>query len=85
VIKSRRFRWVGNVARMEEEWSALKILTGKPRRKRRLARPMFRWDDNIRMNLKEIGIDMRNWNDSVQDRDYWRALLMPGSKSHEVG
>jgi hypothetical protein len=40
-----------------------------------LGRPRRRWEDNIRMNLKEISINMRNWVDSIQDRDYWRALL----------
>ena len=40
-----------------------------------LGRPTRRWDDNIRMDLKEIGINMRNWVDSAQDRGYWRALV----------
>ena len=52
-----------------------KILTGKPTGKRPLDRPRRRWEDNIRMDLKEIGIDSRNWVDSAQDRDYWRALV----------
>ena len=54
VMKSRRLRWAGHVARMEEGRSAFKILTGKPTRKRRLGRPRRRWEDNIRMDLKEI-------------------------------
>ena len=48
VIKSRRLRWAGHVARMEEGWNAFKILTGKPTGKRPLGRPRRRWDDNIR-------------------------------------
>ena len=60
VIKSRRLRWAGHVARMEEGKSAFKILTGKPTGKRPLGRPRHRWEDNIRMDLKEIGINMRN-------------------------
>ena len=60
-------RWAGHVARMEKG-SAYKILTGKPTGKRPLGRPRRRWDDNIRIDLKEIGIDIRNWVDSVQDR-----------------
>jgi len=52
VIKSRRLRWAGHVARMEEGMSALKILTGKPTRKRPLGRPMCRWEDNIVVDLK---------------------------------
>ena len=57
VIKSRRLRWTGHVARMEEDRSAFKILTGKPTGKRPLMRPRRRWEDNIRMDLEEIGIN----------------------------
>ena len=60
VIKSRRLRWAGHVARMEEGRSAFKILTGKPTGKRPLGRPWRRWEDNIRMDLEEIGINMGN-------------------------
>ena len=63
------------IARMEEGRSAFKILTGKPTGKRPLGRPRRRWEDNIRMGLKEIGINTRNWVDSAKDRDYWRALV----------
>ena len=58
-----------HVARMEEGRSAFKILTGIPTGKRP------RWEDNIRMDLKEIGIVPRNWVDWAQDRDYWRDLV----------
>ena len=75
VIKSRRLRWAGNVARMEEGRSALKILSGKPTGKRPLGRPRRRWEDNIRMDLEEIGVNEGNWVDSAQDRNYWRALV----------
>ena len=75
VIKSRRLRWAGNVARMEEGRSAFKILTGKPTGKRPLVRPKRRWEDNIRMDLEEIRIKAGNWVDSAQDRNYWRALV----------
>ena len=67
-IKSRRLRWAGHVARMEEGRNALKILTGKPTGKRPLGRPRRRWEDNIRMDLENIGINAGNWVDSVQDR-----------------
>ena len=50
-------------------------LTGEPTRKRPLERPTRRWEDNIRMDLKEIGINARIWVDFAQDRDYWRALV----------
>jgi hypothetical protein len=68
-------RWASHVARIEERRSTFKILTSKPSSKRPLERPRGRWEDNIRMGLKEIGMNTRNWVDSAQDRDYWRALL----------
>ena len=67
VIKYRRLIWAGHVTRMV---TALKMLTGKPTGKRPLWRPRRRWEDNIRMDLKVIGINTRNWVDSAQDRDY---------------
>ena len=60
---------------MEEGRSAFKILTGKPTEKRPLGRPRLRWKGNIRMDLKEIGVNTRSWVDSAQDRDYWRSLV----------
>jgi hypothetical protein len=74
-IKSRILRWEGHVAKMEESRSAFKILTGKSTGKKPLGTPRSRWEDNIRIDLKEIGINTRNWVDSAQDRDYWRALV----------
>ena len=68
MIKSRRLRWAGHVARMEESRSAFKDLTGKP-----AGRPRRRWEDNIGIYLKVIGIYTRNLVDSAQDRGYWRA------------
>ena len=68
-------RWAGYVARMEEGRSVFKILTSKPTGKRPLGRPRRRWEDNIRMNLEEMGINAGNWVDSAQDRNYWRALV----------
>jgi hypothetical protein len=75
VIKSRRLRWAGHLARLEEGRSAFKILTGKPTGKRPSGRPRHRWEDNIRMDLEEIGINARNWVDLAQDRNYWGALV----------
>ena len=60
---------------MEEGRSAFKILTGKPTGKRPFGRPKHRWEDNIRMDLEDIGINAGKWVDSAQDRDYWRALV----------
>ena len=75
VIKSKRLRWAGHVVRVEEDRSAFKILTGTPAGKSPLERPRRKWEVNIRMDLKEIGINTRNWVDSAQDRDYWSALM----------
>ena len=85
VIKSRRFRWAGHVARMKEGRSAFKILTGKPTGKRPLGKPRRRWEDNIRMYLEEMGINVGNWVDSAQDRDYCECGIEPPcSISHGV-
>ena len=63
--KSRRLRWAGHVTRIEEGRSVFKILNGTPAGKRPLGRPRRRWEDNIRMGFKEIGINVRNWVDSA--------------------
>ena len=60
---------------MGRSCGAFKIITGKPTGKGPLGKPRRRWQDNIRMYLKEIGITTRNWVDPVQDRDCWRALV----------
>ena len=75
MIKSRRLRWAGHVARLEEGRNALKILTGKPTGKRPLGSDRCRWEDNIRMDLKEMDINTRNGVNSAQNRDYWRSLV----------
>ena len=73
MIKSGRLKWADLVARREEV-SAFKILTFATTGKRPLERPRHRWANNIRMYLKEIGINTRNWADSAQDMDYWRVF-----------
>ena len=67
--------WAGHVVRMEEGRSAFKILTVKPTGKRSLGRLSRRWENNIRMDLEEIGFSAGNWVDSAEGRDYWRALV----------
>ena len=62
----------------EEDRSAFIILTGKPSGKRHLGRPRCRWENNIRMDLEEIGINAGNWVDSAQDRDYSKSLVNAG-------
>ena len=75
MFKSRRMRWAGHVARMEEGRSAFKTSTGHYRKDTIREAYRRRWEDNIIMDLKEIGINMSNWVDSAHDRDYWRALV----------
>ena len=60
---------------MEKGRSAFKILTDTHTGKGPLGRPRFRWENNIRMDCKEIDINTRNWFDLAQDRNYWRALV----------
>ena len=63
------------IARMEEGGSAFKIVLGKPTGKRPLGRPRRRWEDNIKIYLKEVSISTMNWVVSANDRNYWRALM----------
>jgi hypothetical protein len=74
VIKSRRLRWADHVARMEEGKSDFKMLIGTPAGKSPLGKPRRRWEEDIKMDLKEIGMNTRNWVDSAQDKDYCMAL-----------
>jgi hypothetical protein len=61
VIKSRRMRWAGHVARMGEGRGVYRFLVGRPEGKRPLGRRRRRWEDNIKMDLRELGIDGANW------------------------
>ncbi|KAJ4431085.1 hypothetical protein ANN_19680, partial [Periplaneta americana] len=60
-IKSRRLRWAGHVARSDESRNAYRVLVGKPERKRPLGRLRRRWEDNIKMDLREVGYDDGDW------------------------
>jgi len=75
VIKSRRIRWAGHVARMDEERGVYRVLVGKPESRRPLGRPRRRWADNIRMDLQEAGCGYMDWIGLAQDRDRWRRLV----------
>jgi hypothetical protein len=75
VIKARRMRWAGHVARMGEVRAAYNILVGRPEGRKPLARPRHRWEDNIRMDLREIGFGDVDWIHLAQDRDRWRAVV----------
>ncbi|KAJ4445651.1 hypothetical protein ANN_12334, partial [Periplaneta americana] len=72
-IKSRRLRWAGHVARMGESRNAYRVLVGRPEGKRPLVRPRRRWEDNIKMDLRKVGYDDRDWINLAQDRDQRRA------------
>ena len=63
------------VARMEQSRNAYKVLVGKPEGKRHLWRPRYRWEYNIKMDLRELGCDPRDWIDLAEDRDQWRAYI----------
>jgi len=67
-------RWSGHVARMGERRGEYRILLGKPGGKRPLGRPRRRWEENIKMDLQEVGCGGIDWNELAQDRDRWRAL-----------
>jgi hypothetical protein len=75
VIKSRSMRWAGRVARMGEGTGVHRVFVGRPEGKRPLGRPRRRWEDNIKMNLREIGMDGANWIQLTQDRVRWRAFV----------
>jgi hypothetical protein len=69
VIKSRRLRWAGHVARMGERRGAYRALVGKPEGRRQLERPRRRWEENINMDFRQVGCGDADWVDLAQDRD----------------
>jgi hypothetical protein len=75
IIKSRRMRWAGHVARMGEKRNMYSLLVGKPEGKRPLGRPRRRWIDNIKMDLLQIGLNVVDWIGLAQDRYRRRALV----------
>ena len=75
VIKSRRMRWAGHVARTGEDMGVYRVLVRKPEGRRPLGRPRRRWVDNIRMDLQEVGCGYMDWIGLAQDRDRWRTLV----------
>jgi hypothetical protein len=74
-VKSKRMRWAGHVARMGEERNLCKVLAGKPEGKRPLGRPRRRWEDGIRMDLRETGLGAVDLIRLAQGRDRWRAVV----------
>jgi hypothetical protein len=75
VVKSRRMRWAGDVARMGKNRGVHRMLMGKPEGKRSFGRPRRRWADNIKRDLQEVGGGRGDWMELAQDRDRWRALV----------
>jgi len=75
MIKSRRMRWAGHVARMGERRGVYGVLMGKPEGKSPFGRPWCRWEDNIKMDIQEVGCGVIDWFELAQDRDMWRARV----------
>jgi hypothetical protein len=75
IIKTRRMRWAGHVARMGEKRNVYRLLAGNPEGKRPLGRPRRRWMDNIKMDLIEIGLNVVDWIGLAQDRYRWSAFV----------
>jgi len=75
VIKLRRMIWTGHVARMGEKRGVYRVLVAKPEGKRPLGRPRRRWENNIKIDLQEVGYGVMDWIKLVQDMDTWRALV----------
>jgi hypothetical protein len=75
VVKSRRMKWAGHVARMGEDRGVHRVLVGKPEGKRPLGRRRLRWEDNIKMDVQKVGWGRVDWMELAQDRDRWRALV----------
>ena len=75
VVKSRRMRWAGHLARMGEDRGVHRVLVGKPEGKKPFGRPKRRWEDNIKMDLQKVGGGRGDWMELAQDRDRWLALV----------
>ena len=69
-LKSRRLRWAGHVARMDQFRNAYRVLVGKPESKRPLRRPRRTWEDDIKMDLREVGCDPRDWIALTENRNH---------------
>ena len=84
VIKSRKMRWAGHVARMGEGRGVYRVLVGKPEGRRPLGRPRRRWQDNIRMDLREVGCGCVDWMELAQDRQVACACEFGDERSGSI-
>jgi hypothetical protein len=75
MIKSRRMRWAGYIARTGGMWNGYRALVGNTEGKILLGRRSRRWENNIKIDVREVGRDDMDWTHLAQDRDQWRALL----------
>jgi len=75
VIKSRRMRWAGHVARMEDRRGAYRVLMWRPDGRGPLGRPRCRWEENLKIDIQKVGWGGMDWLALAQDRDRWRALV----------
>jgi hypothetical protein len=75
MIKSRRMRWAGHVTHMGDRRGIFRVLVEKPEGKRSLGRARSRWEDNIKMDLQEVGCGGLDWMELAQDRERWQALV----------
>ena len=74
-LKLRRLTWAGHVARMEQSRAAYRVVVRKPKGRIPLRRPRRRWQDKVKMCLREVGCDSGDWIDLAEDRDQWRAYV----------
>ena len=75
VIKSRRMRWVGHVARIRKRRGVYRVLVGEHEGKRPFGRLRCRWEDNIKMDFQKVGCRGMDWIELAQDMDRWRTVV----------
>jgi hypothetical protein len=75
VIEARRLRWVGHMAHMGEVRGVYRVLVGKPKGKRLLGRPRCRWEDNIKLDFREVWINGVKWMRLAQERVQWQSFV----------
>ena len=71
MLNRDRQRWAGHVARVEHSINTYRVLVGKPEGKKPLGRTRRRWEENIKMDLREVGCDPGEWIDLAEDTDQW--------------